>query len=307
MSDTRKHTLWAVEAHTTLIPGITRQAVRTGSDVRGESTSGEIWPRFLSMIGQNPGAEFATRAIATAWGICGLTGKSLGDLTTGLKMYAQKHVHGGKPATGSNHRKYTFVKGILIPVSLSVDHQGDAELSYLVAATWDGVNDPVVVTDSVALPGGLTDAERFTLGPFTIESVAIGQIRSLNIDFGITATPEGADSDVWPRMVSIEQIVPRITLRGTDVEWLKAANIPLSGKAVTHANTTIYLRRRKAGAAYYLNNESQHIKISAAGMATISDAFDAAGSGRSEITLDMPLNYDGTNDPITLTSGQQIT
>jgi hypothetical protein len=114
---------------------------------------------------------------------------------------------------------------------------------------------------SQSLPAGITDAERFTLGPTTLESEALTGITNFNLDFGITARSEGADSDIWDTIVTIEQILGVLTLRGKDPSWFGAGVIPLAGLAVTHANTAVYLRKRAAGGSFVADLTAEHIKF----------------------------------------------
>ena len=252
MAVTRRYGIYSVGfgsgGGSTLIGGITKQSLSTGSTVKGEPTAGSVYPSFQSMTAQQPGASFDTLHVAAALDACGLQGLSIASLTGGFNLYAQKHAEGGTRAGSGAHRQYVFNEGLVVPRSLSVDHQGDATISYDVIATYDGTNDPVVINDSVSLPTSGSDDERFTLGPVSIESVTIDHLKSLQIEFGIEVNSEGADSEVWPRFASITSVSPKITLRGVDVEWLKSANVPLAGKAATHANTTVFLRKRAIAA-----------------------------------------------------------
>ena len=301
------HGLYGVVFDTTIIGGITQQAINTGTEVRGDALSGEVYNRFQSQVAQKPGASFTTLNIAAALAESALSGVSIAALTAGFTMWAQKHAEGGSREGTLSHRKYVFNEGLIVPRTLSVDHQGDASISYDVIATYDGTNDPVVITDSQTLTTGLADAERFTMGPVTIESVTIAQVRSFEIDFGINAVTEGADSEVWDRYAHIVSINPTITLRGIDVEWLKAANIPLAGLNATHANTKIYLRKRAAGGTFVTDVTAEHVKFTAAGLVYVDGAMDASGNEAAEVSLTMPLKYDGTLAPLVITTASAIT
>lgn len=302
MSVSRLHTHYAVRLYTdamgaaVLLGGITQQAINTGTEVVGSPTSGEVYPRFMSVVGQKPSAAFTTKSIATALDNCGFSGLGIASATNpGLELFAYKHLAGSTRSGDSLHRKYTIRKGILVPQRLSVDHRGDATISYLALSVYDGSNDPLVLADTYTLPTGLTDAERFTLGPVSIGGVTLAQITGLEIDFGIRAETVGADSDIWDTLVSIHQTTPKIMLKGIDVEWLKSANIPLIGKAATHANTILYLRKRAAASTYVADGTAQHISMTAAGLAFIEQPMEAS-NGTSQTSLVAPLYYDGTND-----------
>lgn len=310
MSIARKYSLYAVQLADTvpvLISGITTQGLQTGSEVEQEATSGEVYARFAALTAQNPTGRFATYHLATALANIGLAGLSIAGLANGLNLFEQKHAAGGTRAGAASHRKQNLTEGIIVPRTLTCTHgpNQSASITYEVIATWDGSNDPVTITESVSLPGAEADDERFALGPMSIGAISLPQIRQFEIDFGINAVAE-RDGDVWPTFVSIETIMPRITLRGIDPEWFKSTNIPLAGKPGTHANTILYLRKRADGGTFVANGTAQHIKFTAAGLAYIDDAFEATGSGAGESSLVMPLRYDGTNAPLTFNTASAI-
>lgn len=296
----RKHSIGAVVFNADVLGGITQINVQTGTEVRGEPTSGEPYPRFQSVVAQKPAATFSTMAIAAALDLCGSLGESIADLAAGLILYATKHADGSTRSAGATHRKFTAVQGVVYPQQLTIDHQGDATLSYAVAPTWDGTNDPIVETDSVALPTADTDLERFSIGPVSIGGVTLAQLRSVQIDFGINVAAEGADSEIFDRFAGIVDINPVITLRGIDLEWLKSTNIPRAGQVGTQANTTIYLRKRATGSTFVADATEEHISLAAAGLAYITDAMSGSGNQAAECGLVMNVKYDGTNNPLTI-------
>lgn len=307
MAVARLHTFHGVEVGAVLLGGISQQSVNTGTTVRGESQSGEMYPRFQSLISQRPAAGFTTLALQNALDAVGLQGVDIAGLSGFLKLYGQAHVDGGTRAGASLHRRYTVSAGRLVPRILSADHQDDASLSYEAVVSYDGTNDPVVIADLQSLPSGIVDDERFTLGPITIGGVTIPEVRSLEVNFGLDVQSEGSDSDVWDTFVSVRSINPVLTIRGIDLEWLKSANIPLLGKAGTHANTTIYLRKRLQGGTFVVDATAQHIKLTADGLAYIDAPFENPGRGPAECALIMQVRYDGTNDPIVIDTASAIT
>lgn len=300
--------LYAVAFDTTVLGGITQQKITTGVQTRGEAASGELYPRLQSITGQQPGAEFTTVDIAAAIDNAPLTGAAISDLTAGLSFFAQAHQDEGARSAGSTHRKYNIVQGIVYPRSLSVDHQGDATISFAVIATsTDGAIAPIIETDTQALPAIVTNDIAFTLGGQTIGGVALTGVRNLTIDFGITAAAEGADSDIFPTKCSIRSVATRLTYRGINTQWLKSSNIPITGQPATHANTVCYLRKRAAGGSYVADITAEHIKMTAAGICVVEDAFDASGAELAECSLAFPLLFDGTNAPLTVDTASAIT
>lgn len=307
MPVTKRHALWAVYANSTLLGGITRQTIALGNEVKGEISSGQVYRRFLAMYAQKIAPGFTTRSIATALGLCGLSGVDISTLSA-FTFYAYKHRLSGSRETGAAHRSFNFGDGLLFPMRLSCDFRGDATLDYGLITVYDGINSPMVVTDSVALPTGTISDEFFSLGPCKVGNVTLTQVRSVQIDFGLNVEAIGADSDIWDTFVSIVTQQPQITLRGIDVQWLtESTGIPLAGKAATHANTIIYLRKRLHAGTFVADATAEHVKVTGDGMAYIDPAFDASGDAPAESALVVPLRYDGTNAPITVTPASAIT
>ena len=298
MAVSRRHGKYAVVIDTTVIGGITAQNIATGSEVRGEATSDEVYNRFQSLVAQKPSASFSSLNVAAVLDAVALTGVDIDGLGAKLTMFAQAYADGATRAGASLHRKYLISDGLIALGRLSCTHQGDAEITCNVAVAWDGSNDPIIETDTQSLPASITDAQRYTIGSCVLESVTIPEIRSFELDFGVAVSTEGADSDIWDTHASIRTIQPRLTLRGIDVEWLKAANIPLEGKAISHANTAVYLRKRAAGGTFVADATEEHIKLTMCGTAVIEDVFSSSGGDPAECSLVMPLKYDGTNLPV---------
>jgi hypothetical protein len=304
----RVHTLFAVEVYTdamgasALVGGVTGQDLATATECRHSPSSGEAFPQHLAIYAQKPVANFSTMALAQALDAIGLTGLKIASTTNpGVRFYAQQYAEGSTPASGSVHRRYTLREGILVPRRLSVSHQGDATLEYSALITWDGTNDPIVVNDSVALPSGLADDERFTLGPIRIGDEVFEQATSFELDFGLDARTTGAQSAIWDSHSSIRSVTPRLMITGIDVEWFKSTRIPLQGRKGTHADTAIYLRKRDGdGATFVANDDNVHIKLTGDGLCYAEQVFGASHGEDGTVSLAMPLRFDGTNAPLVI-------
>lgn len=314
MSISRVHSRYAMKIRVdgqeadAKIGGITRQQVRSASEVRRERTSGSVVPQFVGLYAQKPIASGATYAIASLLAQLGVTGLPItSSVNPGVVLYAQKFAENSTPASGGAHRSYTLKSGILVPRTLRVSHQGDATLDYEALVTYDGSNSPIVITDSVSLPTGITDAERFTLGPMTVAGVSLPQVTELQIDFGVQARTIGADSDVWDTFAWIAGLEPMITLTGIDVEWLKSTNLPLTGEVPTHADTEVWLRKRSQdGDSFVDETDAEHVKFSMAGIAVVQTAFDQSGDEPASCSVEITGVFDGTNMPLVVDTSAAI-
>lgn len=292
-----------------IMGGITRVGLRIGSQVVAMPTSGEAYARFLALYGQKVNPSFETLNVAKGLTNCALSGLKISAATvgTGLTLYAQKIAEGAIRTAGANHDSWNFKEGLLYPTSLSCDHQGDARLQYDCHATWDGTNNPVVIAANVALPTAPPDAERYTLGAVTLGGILFTQQVGITLNFGLKCNTEGADSDIWDTFAWIEEVQPTITLSGIDKKWFDATMVPLTGLALTHANTKIYLRKRAAGGTFVADGTAEHVKFTLAGMATVEDGWQGTGGGKGTVTLKLDTQYDGTNLPLVINPASTIT
>lgn len=296
-----------VEFDAVVIGGINAYDLGTGTQLASEISAGNVYPEYPHLMGQQMVGTFSTIQIARALDNCGLTGTSIADLTTGLKYYLRKHADGSTRASGGSHNKYTIKKGIIVPTSLTCEHQGTATITFDVVITYDGSNVPIILAASQSLPAAQSDDQEFTLGPLTLESVLLDHVQQFTITFGLTPSSEGADSDIWDKYASIRTIKPSLSLTGSNPNWLADASIPLTGLRVTHANTAFYLRKYAIGSTFVADGSAQHIKFTAAGLAVIDDVLQVSGEEPSGTTLTMPLHYDGTNAPLTINTASAIT
>lgn len=286
----------------TTLGGITNARAFAGNDVRTEATSGEAYARWQAIYGQRPGMQFTTKQLARALDLCGLAGlpvASEGVGKTGITAYWQKQKQGGTRESGSNHATANIREGILVPRRISVNHQGDCELDYDLLATYDGTNNPLIFTDSVALPSAPEDSERFTIGRVTLGGDVFTRVTNVMIDFGINAETIGADSDTWDTFSRIAEILPVIELDGINTDWFDDCG-GLEGSNIGHVDTEIILRKRLLAGRFTGAAEDEHIVISCCGLAYADELASARANGLATTKLRIPLRFDGTNLPMVI-------
>jgi hypothetical protein len=293
------NTLGPVAFGATVIRGITQSQVGSGTQVRSEATSGELYPSLQSIVEQKPTGSFTTKELARALDACSPPGVSIATLTGGLVWYFTAEEDGGTRKTGSVHTSHKLTKGLVYPTRLEAGEREDATISYDALATWDGTNDPLQVSHAAALPA-FAESESFGLGPATIGGIALTKFKRFSIDFGLVVEGEGKESEIFDRECTVAAWNPRLTLRGIDPAWMDAAKIPLGGKVGIHTDTKVYLRKRKSGGTFEDAAETVHICFTAAGLAYIDSPAQASGNRRAEISLTMPLTFDGTNPPLVI-------
>lgn len=291
-----------------VLDGTSDQAVNIANTLMQDQTSGSPYARFVPLTAQQFSCPITTKRIKDAIDELGLLGfffaSDVGK--PGVEICWQKFSEssGGRAGSGS-HIKHTIAAGCIVPMTLNASHQQDASLSFAVIPKYDGTNAPLVHNASQSLPALVGDDERFTLGPITLGGQSIAGNVDVSINFGIGYTLESSDSDVWPTFISLHSITPTITITGTDAAIL-ASKIPLAGRALTHANTTIYLRKRSdSGASFVDDATAEHIKFTVAGQAHVSSYSGSQGS-RAQTGIQLTIKYDGTNAPIVVDTASAI-
>lgn len=316
MAVSKKYSIWAVQFDKTsdvILGAITRSRLDVGAMVRSEPTSGEVYARHQAVVGRKPMASFTTLDIVTALTEIATTGlyvtAATGSPVTALNLYCVPHAQGGTRTGGSVNRQYSMVRAFVVPRTLRVEHGGDASLDVdIIILTDTSANDPVQISDTVALPSGIADANRFTLGPVTLKNIVFDHVRSLELDFGINAVVETADSDIYPAFVSIQDIKPRLTIRGIDPTWLSKTatppKAPFTGLVTAHADPTKFFLRKRTqdGASFVADGTAAHVKFTMAGFLTVTQGYDGSGSGAVETVAVLEGKYDGTNNPVVATT-----
>lgn len=294
------HQPYAVSLNGTKFSAIPRQSVTPQSTVNSDVHAGSPYPKSVTINAQKNQASASTRDLKIALGILGSDGVALSG---GGAIFYQLKLDDvtGLPASGSVHRMLSIARGRAIPSRLTCQHQGDAELEFMVHALWDPQNPtthPLVPSGSAAAPTGLAGDSRWTLKSAKVADITLDFNLNLSIDFGINLTTEGCNSDIWDRTIVIAEIKPIIRIRGKDVAKFLSSAIPLDGKRGEHADSEFVLRKRKQDSAGFADDDD--ITITAAGLAHWVTAHDAQGNQRTESELQIDCLHDGTNKPIVL-------
>jgi len=292
----------SVEASEVVLDGTSEQAVNISNTVLNDQTAGSLYSRFVPLTAQSFSCPVTTRRIKDVLDAIGTSARFFTSDTgkPGVEICWQKYAEssGGRAGSGA-HIKHTIAAGCIVPVGLSASHQQDASLSYLVIPKYDGTNEPLVHNASQSLPALVGDNVRYTLGPVTLGGQSVGGNVDVNVNFGSNYNLEGSDSDIWPTFISLVSVVPSITMTGTDAAIL-ASKIPNAGRAMTHANPTIFLKKRAEGGTHFVADATEeHIKLTIAGMAFVQ-SYSASIGGRMQTGIQLFPKFDGTNAPIVI-------
>lgn len=276
------------------------QEVSLGIDVRTGMENAGIYESRASVVRRAPFIPFGTTQLKTFFDTVGVGGRCINSDEThpGLDAYQLKHDRCSARDLAASNR-YRIANGLIVPESLSVSHQGRAELSGRIYAVTNSAGDePIVKATGVTYPNTAADTEEYGLFACTVGGVNLTGLKSLQIDFGLQVMQESADGSIFDEWVSIESVVKRITMSGVNPDWLGNSVIPIGGKAVTHANTTLRLVKYVHGSSYDTLASAIHIGITLDGLACITQAASSRGRGVSTTDLTIYPRHDGTNIPL---------
>jgi len=299
-----------VDVNATIVGGMTQQDIDNQTEVMSEAVSGESFSRFLAIASQKPKGEITTLNLAKFLALVGAEGASLTDLGAGVSLFGARYsLAKSAPDGGNVHRKYTFTRGGIFPISIQAEHgAGNATLSAtLVAVSSNGEITPMVISENVALPAGLDDTERFGLGKVTVAGQVYPGVTSATLNFGLGFETSGSGGDPYETLVELKTVQPTIVYQGMDLGWVGdvAAQTPVVGRAIAHADTSFYLRGRLKNGLFHPDGNSNHIKFTMSGLIVPSKIAGGQDKGTCELTATGA--HDGTNNPLIMAVNVPIT
>ena len=270
-----------------------------------EYPAGHTVPMFVANKHQKPAIMFSTPMLSTLLANVTIAGAALGSTTTYFKKAATT---GGSVARASAvHKKIVIASSIIYWKSIKLPHNAPGTAEVVIAANYDGTNDPFVYTGTVALSGNLTATEYFGAGPCSINAVNIPGIAEITIDSGIEEIREGASSEEFDTFVGIGPMKPSITIRTFEmVNW---STYLLRGIALDGAAGVVaYARKFSSTGSRVADATAQHIKF--IGLNGKANPTDTNGDNNAPLsdTIRCPLiAITDSTYPLTLTAGIAIT
>ena len=277
------------------LPDILSKGIQVNSEMRGQLVANSPTPNHVNLVGRSPIANMSSFALATLLDNLGFTGLAINSATNpGIISYWQKFNKNGF-AESSNHRSYTFRKGIIVPKRLTVSHRDDARLEFDVVPIFDGTNNAIVVSDAASLPTISINPARWTLGPITLGNEILTEYTQLEIDFGNTVETGSSESDIDPTHVAVRTHEPTITITGIDPQWMSSSVFALGGTVVAQATDAIYLRKR-SGVGFVADGTAEHIKLTPNGILSIGQAAQAEAQRIGQTTIMVKLGIDSSGN-----------
>jgi hypothetical protein len=303
----------AVKIHATgmgsavIVRDILDERLDISPEMMAEVTAPNTTPDHVAYVARKPKLSFSTYDLTGALDAIGLIGLGIASgANPGVVLYLQKYDSYGQAVSGANHRSYTMGRGVLVPRTLTADHQGDFRLQNEMVIIGDGTNTPVALSDTATLPTITQLPGRWTLGKIVIGGITLDEFTNVSIDFGNNVTSRGVKSLVDDTHIDQRTHEPTITITGIDPTWFAGASIPIGGIVVANATDRIYLRKRTQDGDHFVGDgTATHIALALAGLAAIDQAAQVQAVRISETTLmikgakdasgNMPLVVDTTS------------
>lgn len=271
MADTKRFAPWAVvldadtaQAGTDVyINGVTNVMMNTNLATRVEGGDGLPFMTYASLISGAPVVSFTTSDLKAFLDECGVNGMLVdsGASGDGIDIYFQRYTQGGTRTGASVSHQTTIGDGILVPRTLNLSHQGRATITAeVVAFSSDGTTSPLAFTETASLPSSYPTVDLVhTLGKVDLNSTALEGVTDLTYDFGINLLVEGADSNIYPTVVSIQSVTPSITLSSKTIDITST----LTENGLEYATTQVvfYARKRDEGGVFVADGTAEHIKF----------------------------------------------
>jgi hypothetical protein len=312
-----------------IISGITSANIAPNPEVLREVTSGNIYATTAVLQTLRFVGSFTTNNLS---GVLGADGPGINAgmascITSasepGLDFIFARQGCAGPEASG--HLIYNVASGVIVPTSLSVDHRGNAEISYDVYAQSTDGSSPVTKADLASLPTLSGNDLRWTMNAMRVNDVPVEGKRSINISFNANVLQEGADSDTFDSVVSIDSMLQKIVVTGVNPNWLDTTASPqadevtgIFGESVTAGDGAasgglitsegsfhFYLKERNSTTGDA--GDSTHIYFGANGLLNWENIISGDPRSPSQTALAVDVtNPNGATAPIVATPGVKI-
>jgi hypothetical protein len=247
-----------------------------------EFSSGDVAPFWSGSLQSAPACPFGSRQVKSLLDLCDpgaahAKGKSYvahdGTAST-CDLFYRKGVNYGlriADATAS-HELLRMTRGFYRWDSITANQGAVAEINGVLAAGWDGTNDPLVDTQA-ALTENEAVNHLFTLGPLTINGTDVDGVQS--VTWSNNNQPELVfDQGIpFPTYLGIARYNPQIVARVRNGTLLRT----FSSRGTALTSLSFYLRKLKASDLCEANVDAVHIKFTASAGTVKARQIDSRG------------------------------
>ncbi|QDU82678.1 hypothetical protein Pla110_44390 [Polystyrenella longa] len=274
---------------------ITNQDWSSGIQSMMGYSGGSIVPTFGAHEMQIPEVTFTTTQLATLLGFTGPRGVAFASAVNTYQKLAG--TVGNVARLTASHQRAQMTAGLVYLRSLELNNQNSGTAEVAIVSVYDGSNDPIVITGSVALPTSIEDTEHFRSGPVYINGSSVADVTRVRYETGIEIYTQNDGDSIWPDLIAIEKFEPTITIESTAVSAFAGTGI--DGLALNGSTGVIAYGRKRTnnqagGVAFVSGATGQHISL--AGLNGRYFVSDLSGNGATPINTSIRCELTGTDD-----------
>lgn len=275
-----------------LIQAQTSLEITNEVQVIRDLTGGSVFAQSARLITPNLGLRFSSFQLPELYA---LLGANLAICFPAADVYLAQY-DCASIVPGASHIRYRLAGGVLFLDSLNADHRQDAQLNIrMLAIAPDSVNPPILKTSGVSLPSIAPYTRRWTMHQAFVNGQPAQGKQALQVSYNVSASTQGADSEDFDTWLTIDSILPDITVRSLDIGWYGDGEtggsppgtgllIRAAGQPVQSVDTGFWLRERDVSLA-----TPTHIRLGVNGPAHF-ESFVSASSPTDDATVTLRLS-----------------
>lgn len=269
-----------------------------------EFAAGQTAPQFAGSNISNPDLPFTTKQLKTLLDefdvedvIKDLSG---GNVDVYFKQRAPNALR--TPDASLAHIRGRLTSNAMLYLqSIRAQQSQDAEASARLLPSWDGSNNPLIMTGSVALSGTSTADHTYTLGRIDLNGTNLAGVQEMTLDLGMEEEAVADSGEPFPSFVGINRYAPTVVLQTRDTTLMAT----YGGTGTVLASMEVYLRKKSSADINVADGTAEHIKITASD--GLIRARQIAGlDGMCEVHVQI-LKPNATTAPLTINTASAIT
>lgn len=262
--------LHGINANGTFLSELTDATPGLNSDNMVAYAAGHPFPLFTAVRGQLPSVPFTSTSVKQildlVLGLPPVDSIYCGNTSAGnTDLYYKKGLDLGVrvPDATAEHYRFRMAAAFFYWNTITATLQQDATIACQVAATYDGINEPIVPVGNVALAGTPLADEYYSMGPVYLNGNLVGDEQDWTLSSGIALETAGGGSDaggaLWPTFTGVRAFAQTVTFTNLGSPWGDIT--ALAGTAIS--SLVLYLRKKAQDGTHVSNASAAHIKITA--------------------------------------------
>ena len=265
-----------------------------------EYSAGEAAPQNGGSYGAVPDINFTTPQCKTILDLINVEAVAK-DLSAGsVDMYFRKgDPNATREATAATvHDRWRLTTNAVLALqTIEASQNSLATVRARLLPVWNGSNNPIIATGSVALSGTSAASEFYTLGRVDINGTDISAVADVSIDYQVEFEEVADSGEPFISYGGIRRFAPRVSIRSRDVTLFRTYGA--AGTALS--SLEVYLRKMDASGHVVANATTQHIKFTAT--AGTIRAREVSGVPEAVVSVDIDLlKPNATTDPLLISS-----